>query len=577
MLFVPSAKPGDGIGHLRRSLDLLNAIPGSALYLEDEVQNRRARAVTSGLRIPSGRIVNRIDGAWDLIVLDRRATKREELPRFGEHAIILGIDEGGEVRELLPYLIDTLPLPTGRSKPNLFSTGFQSQPARRRSPDDPETGRALVSFGGEDPGGLTQRMISALVDGGHYSAEQLTVVVGPLFSTTVLPEGVRRLDAPPELRELLCEYDIVFTSFGLTAYEAVNSGVSAVLYNPSGYHRRLSRIGGFPEVGVGRVDRGALKRLLSDPSALRETCSRIAVEPADSLADHISRLAPSGTDACPVCGNRENPVVGRFSDRSFLRCRGCTMVYEIDFSKKRSQYDRSYFFEDYQKQYGRTYLEDFENIRRLSRVRVASLASVGGRLSGRSLLDVGCAFGPFLLEARGSGAEVYGVDISEEAVEYVRGTLNLPCARSALEDFDLQTTFGIDRVNILTMWYVIEHFADVGRVLAKINSLIHMGGILAFSTPNCYGISGRSNLESFLSKSPYDHFTVWDPRTAETVLKRFGFQVREIRVTGHHPERSPVFGASHGWRYSLLRRVSEAAKLGDTFECYAVKVSETTK
>jgi hypothetical protein len=127
------------------------------------------------------------------------------------------------------------------------------------------------------------------------------------------------------------------------------------------------------------------------------------------------------------------------------------------------------------------------------------------------------------------------------------------------------------------MWYVIEHFADVERILTKINSFIHLGGIFAFSTPNGSGISGRSDFQSFLSKSPYDHFTLWDPRIAETVLKRFGFRIREVKVTGHHPERFPFFGATHGWRHSLLRRVSETAKLGDTFECYAVKVSEITK
>jgi hypothetical protein len=96
--------------------------------------------------------------------------------------------------------------------------------------------------------------------------------------------------------------------------------------------------------------------------------------------------------------------------------------------------------------------------------------------------------------------------------------------------------------------------------------------VFAFSTPNAAGISGRRNLGEFLERSPGDHVTVWTPRIARRVLARYGFEVKRIRVTGHHPERFPAAGgiSPDGVLARVLRAASRILGLGDTFEVYAV-------
>nr|HPG86256.1 hypothetical protein [Spirochaetales bacterium] len=55
------------------------------------------------------------------------------------------------------------------------------------------------------------------------------------------------------------------------------------------------------------------------------------------------------------------------------------------------------------------------------------------------------------------------------------------------------------------------------------------------------------------------------------ILKRFGFDVQRIVVTGHHPERFPgVPAEADSLRYGAAMTVSRLLGLGDTFECYAV-------
>lgn len=586
VLFVPSVREGDGIGHLKRCLELVSLFSEGAVLNEERSSGEdrlRRVAASIGIEIPDGRIVHGADtgGRWELIVLDRRQTSANEMERLERYGPLLGLDEGGEARRFLPYLIDTLPLPGKQGKANIYSTAFQSRPRKTRASGAIGTGQVLVTFGGEDLQGLTGRMTQALIAERHYPADRITVVIGPLFRRGDLPSGVRVLYSPRDLQDRLWEYDVVFTSFGLTAYEAAHAGVSVVLLNPTAYHRQLCRIAGFPEIGVASVSRRSLKRLLSDPEGLLRRCSAVVADGAVHdmtiadgaalIAARVKKLDFSIESKCPVCGRRGNGVVARFPERSFFQCSSCSMVYEMNFSPLRPYYDRRYFVEEYRQQYGRTYLEDFENIRRFAEARLDQIEKAGLPVRNRSLLDVGCAFGPFLVEASQRGARVLGVDIALEAVDYVRNTLGLPCEQAALEEFDLAASFGLARVDILTMWYVIEHFPRLGPVLKKINSMLAMGGILAFSTPNRAGISGRTNLQRFLERSPHDHYTLWDPRIARAVLGRFGFRVVRVRVTGHHPERFPF-----RWHRPLLL-LSKGAGLGDTFECYAEKISEITK
>lgn len=202
-----------------------------------------------------------------------------------------------------------------------------------------------------------------------------------------------------------------------------------------------------------------------------------------------------------------------------------------------------------------------------------------GRRGGLSVLDVGCAYGPFLSAAKGRGQEPYGLDAAEEAVSYVRRELGLPAAAGDFLDPIVASTFG-GPFDVISMWYVVEHFERLDRALRNAAALLRTGGILALSTPSLEGASGRFDREGFFSRSPEDHFTVWEPSRAKGILKAYGFRVERIRITGHHAERLPGLrflggsGAAVPFASFLARIglfVSRLIGLGDTFEVYAVR------
>ncbi|MDR0597009.1 MAG: class I SAM-dependent methyltransferase [Treponema sp.] len=233
-------------------------------------------------------------------------------------------------------------------------------------------------------------------------------------------------------------------------------------------------------------------------------------------------------------------------------------------------YGTDYFFDSYKKQYGKTYLEDFPNLVAAGKKRLAALGRVLRGETGR-ILDIGCAYGPFLSAAREQGFEPLGIDPAADAIRYVREELGIEAHAGFFPDPSLPAPPGSFKA--VTLWYVIEHFEELSPVLGEINRLLEPRGALAFSTPSFTGISGRKSLRAFLENSPQDHYTLWSPALCRRLLARYGFRVKKIRVSGHHPERFPLgnrFGRG-GLLRGLFLVISRVFRLGDTFECYAIK------
>lgn len=606
VLLVPSVAKGNGSGHIVRCLSLARALgPGAAVYVP------KAKAETSWsaaeLTLAYSRELSGIEligslreegspapraalqspsSAWDLVVLDRRSTSAEELAFWERLAPVLAIDEGGPARAEAHYLVDILPRAARgaarRLVANKASLGFLDLPRARREPARAFK-KILVTFGGEDPAGLSLSLARSLVGSGLVEPEDLTIVTGALrrgAPPTGL-EGVTVLGPVQDLKEHLSRYDLVLTQFGLTAFEAAWAGCGVILLNPGAYHRSLARAAGFPEIGVRRPNLRALGRLLASPVEVLSRMAAVAPEETESLADFIAGLAPAGPKLCPACGRRERVAEYRDATRTIFRCSSCGMLYLSRFSPGRDDpYKESYFFEEYRRQYGRTYLEDWPKLLELARSRLQAaepLAARGGRQGSLSVLDVGCAYGPFLEAVRERGHDPYGIDAAPEAAAYVRRSLGIPAVSGDFLDSAVAAAFG-GPFDLVTMWYVIEHFADLDRALRNAAALLRTGGVLAFSTPSAEGASGRFDRARFFAGSPADHFSIWEPSRVRGILKSYGFRVEKIRVTGCHPERIPPFrrlSGRGGLVGALARSLGSAAsrlfRLGDTFEVYAVR------
>ena len=579
ILIVAEHRLGHGSGHLHRCARLARELDGTVDWLlpEHPSQDHHDRATVRKLLGEPDLPVSWVDkprGPYDLVVLDRRSATVKDLEELQVAGLAVGIDLAGEAREYCHYTVDTLQTPPGSPRANVSDPGLLHLPLRVRSEWPEELKSILVVFGGETvPGSAVERADELA----QRSGRRVTVVAEPDHQ---LPETLNRLTARGDLAEHLAQFDLVVTHYGLTAFEALWARVPVVLWNPSAYHQQLSRHAGFPTV----ASADDLLRRLEQFDEVKSAAERLRPAGSSSLAGLLNDLELPERTGPPIGGTPWHPAIERFGERTFYRHRDTGLVFMHRFRPATIAYDHDYFFDAYREQYGRTYLEDFQHIEAMGNRRMRMILSgltirrrrVTHRESVPHLLDVGCAYGPFLSSAVSAGCSVMGVDVSSEAVSYVQSTLGFPAVHGNILTMDLDEL--APPFDVVTMWYVIEHFSALDELLRRVRRLLRPGGLFAFSTPNASGISGKRNQREFLRQSPEDHFAVFDPTSVRAVLADFGFEVKGIRTTGHHPERFGLplgkrAAVHRGWRYQVVKGLSQVLQLGDTFEVLAERRS----
>jgi SAM-dependent methyltransferase len=158
------------------------------------------------------------------------------------------------------------------------------------------------------------------------------------------------------------------------------------------------------------------------------------------------------------------------------------------------------------------------------------LEEIEGYKQGGLLLDVGCATGTFLVEARRRGWRVAGVEACERTALFARNELKLNVFPGKLGQ---DVFFSPSYFDVITMWDVLEHLQDPFSTLRCVKEVLRDDGLLVVQTPN---------IESFLSrllKAKWEglclplhlyHFSV---DTLKALLDRAGF--RPIRIETWEP------------------------------------------
>jgi len=582
---VPETRPGQGTGHFRRALDIARQHQDAYIYLPENHCASWKASFPALLNVPHGSNLPESDQKL-LVIIDKPWLNDSEAVFWASFGILVGIDVRGPGTRRCLYMIDMLPRITNPHHPweagNLQDNGFLDLAdawvpvsERRQLSADPDAIRSiLVSFGGEDAFGQGRHLAGSGFLEKHFPQATVTFVRGARMQLPALPDAWQSLDAPTELKKSLRNYDLVICMFGLTAFEALASGCLVVVWNPTRYHQKLAVKTGFARFKYSKTPQfqHALVAVLD-----QAVITTAAFKWQDrQTGTHLQKLNFATGSTCPTCRHTRFKVVERFPDRTYKRCDSCAMLSMHLFQKQEITYSEAYFFEEYQKQYGKTYLEDFPHIKNMGKGRLKQIRTA---VTPGFLIDVGCAYGPFLSAAHDAGFTVAGIDVSQAAIGHVRKELGFPAAAIDVLSAERSALVGLlpgselEGISVITMWYVIEHFPDLVPLLKLVNASLKMGGVFAFSTPNGSGISARNNQKTFLERSPKDHYTIWEPQHCKKILGAYGFKIHKIRGAGHHPERFQGL-LGHVLLRPLAACISRVFNLADTFEVYATKIRE---
>ena len=226
---------------------------------------------------------------------------------------------------------------------------------------------------------------------------------------------------------------------------------------------------------------------------------------------------------CLVCGA---PSPQRPALTGLEQCERCAFVTyrdaaAIDFAQL---YGARYFhgasFPDYTGQEA--------NLRRSMRQHLRQMESFG--VSRGSLLEIGCAYGFFLDEARRHFSRVVGVDISEDAARQAR-------ERFALEthagDF-IEMSFAPSSFDVVCLWDTVEHLQAPHDYLAKARGLLTPGGHIFLTTGDLGSWNARLRGSRWRQIHPPTHLHYFSRSTLEALLVRLGFEVVGVETAAYY-------------------------------------------
>lgn len=199
---------------------------------------------------------------------------------------------------------------------------------------------------------------------------------------------------------------------------------------------------------------------------------------------------------------------------SMVKCRNCGLVcvnpmpsqreleayYPSEYYLRESSPEREKLLKQYQE----------DKIRKVERFKK----------SGK-VLDIGCGIGRFLVTAKESGYECYGVEYSKLASDYAVTHLKLNVINGDLLDVD----YPYDYFDVITLYHVLEHLYYPKETLMKVRKILKEDGILIIAVPNFASLESKVFKDRWFHLEVPRHLYHFTPTSIHRLLNEAGFKV----------------------------------------------------
>jgi ubiquinone/menaquinone biosynthesis C-methylase UbiE len=253
-----------------------------------------------------------------------------------------------------------------------------------------------------------------------------------------------------------------------------------------------------------------------------------------------------------------------------VKCSGCGLIYA------NPRPPLSVLIDSYSNMVDPLYMEEEKGRRKSADIVLERLRRL--KKSGK-LLDIGCATGILLDEAKSKGWDVYGVDLSKWGLDHARekfGIKNL--YQGALKNAGYPANY----FDAIVMKDSIEHLTDPKGMLEEIRRILKNDGVLCVNTPDMGSLVSRilkakwwgvkqSHLYYFDKKSLYRMLDAagFAPIKTTTHARIFSIKYWFLRIKDYSPALYKIF--SYFFNKNFINNGLLKIDLGDQIEIYARK------
>lgn len=181
------------------------------------------------------------------------------------------------------------------------------------------------------------------------------------------------------------------------------------------------------------------------------------------------------------------------------------------------------------------------------------IRSILGAPTGKRLLDVGMGTGLFVAHAKRLGYDCSGVDVAEDAVQYLSKTLNIKCIAGKLEAWACREKF-----DVISMLDVVEHFLNPLDVLFAARRMLSEKGILVIWTPNGGEAGDRAGTARMWTgfRVDLEHMQYLSPKTIVWLGNKLNMDVLHLEAIGY-PGAQGVNSRKYSNYYAIRKYIGD--------------------
>ena len=236
---------------------------------------------------------------------------------------------------------------------------------------------------------------------------------------------------------------------------------------------------------------------------------------------------------CPWCDSENNHQFLELKDYfltqenfEILECNECKLLFTspCPAPDKIGSYYKSEDYLSHNEEKKGLFAKIYNKVKKINIKNKFNIATNGQQPKAKSLLDIGCGVGDFLLYAKENGCDITGIEPSEDARKIAEKKLDC----KILPPEELQN-IPDNSFDIVTMWHVLEHVADLKTEIHHLQRILKKDGRLILALPNYKSYDAEYYKDKWAAYDVPRHLSHFSQTSIKNIFKETKLQLIDIK------------------------------------------------